>query len=145
MRVKDVMRRDIRTIAPDRPLTEAGEVMKRFGIEHLIVLERGQPIGLLAEIDVLRHPGDGDVASAVTRRVVTIDQEELVRRAANLMRGHGIKSLVVMNKDKVAGIVTSSDVLEVVSRTGHKERMTLRDRGPKRTSRQKQSPPPARH
>ena len=132
MRVKQAMKQEVRTISPDRPVSEAADLMKRFGIDHVVVTERHVPVGLLSDGDILRHPGDGTVRSAMTRGIVTIDAEELVTRAANMMRGHGIKCLIVTKDDKLAGIITSSDVLEVVSRSGHKERMTMRDRGNRR-------------
>ncbi|MGZ7042625.1 MAG: CBS domain-containing protein, partial [Thermoanaerobaculia bacterium] len=128
--VHEAMKRNVRTIAADRPLSEAADMMKRFEIEHLVVADHHRPIGLLSDGDVLRNPAGGTVRSAMSQRVVTIDAEETVTRAANMMRGHGIKCLVVTKDDKLEGIITSSDVLEVVSRTGHKERMVMRDRGP---------------
>ena len=129
MRVKEAMKRTVRTISPDRPLSEAADIMKRFGIDHVVVVDRRVPVGLLSDGDVLRHPGDGSVQSAMTRGLVTIDAEESTTRAANMMRGHAIKCLIVTKENKLAGIITSSDLLEIVARTGHKERMVMRDRG----------------
>ena len=131
MRVKEVMKKTVRTIAGDRPVSEAAGLMKQFGIGHLVVTHHHEPIGILTDGDILRHPDGADVQAIMTRTIITVDADERVSRAANLMRGHDIKSLVVTNEGKLAGIVTSSDVLEVVSRSGHKERMILRDRGPR--------------
>lgn len=131
MRVRDAMKRTVRTISPDRPLQEAADIMKRFGIDHVVVVDHHIPVGVLSDGDVLRHSGEGTVQSAMTRALVTIDEDELITRAANLMRGRGIKCLLVTTDGQLAGIITSSDVLEVIGRTGHRERMVMRDRGPR--------------
>ncbi len=132
MRVNEVMKQTVRTISPDRPLSEAADIMKRFGIDHVVVVEKHVPVGLLSDGDVLRHSGEGIVESAMSRGLVTIDVKETIARAANMMRGHGIKCLIATTENKLAGILTSSDLLEVVGRSGHKERTVLRDRGPRR-------------
>ena len=129
MRVKQAMKHTVRTISPDRPLSEAADIMKRFGIDHVVVVENRVPVGMVSDGDVLRHDSKGAVASAMTRGLVTIDEDELVTRAANMLRGHSLKSLIVTKENKLTGIITSSDLLEVVARSGHKERMVMRDRG----------------
>ena len=132
MRVKEAMKTAVRTISPSKPLSEAQELMKRYGIDHLVVVERGVPAGLLSDGDVLRHHAEGTVRDAMSRDLITIDSDELLQRAANLMRGHEIKCLVVTKEGKLAGVLTSSDLLEVFARSGHRERMILRDRGPRK-------------
>jgi CBS domain-containing protein len=132
MRVNEVMKQTVRTISPDRPLSEAADIMKRFGIDHVVVVEKHVPVGLLSDGDVLRHSGEGIVESAMSRGLVTIDAKETIARAANMMRGHAIKCLIVTEENKLAGILTSSDLLEIVGRSGHKERTTMRDRGPRK-------------
>ncbi len=65
----------------------------------------------------------------MTRGAITVGVDELISRAANLMRGHAIKCLVVTHGTKFAGILTVNDLLEIVGRMGHQERMVMRDRG----------------
>ncbi len=128
MRVKEVMTKTVRTISPDRPVSEAAETMERFGIGHVIVIEHGNAVGVLSDGDLIRHPAATIVRSVMSRDVVTIDADALISKAANLMRGHAIKCLVVTHKGKLAGVITTTDLLEIVGRTGHSERMVMRDR-----------------
>ncbi|HEX9160177.1 MAG TPA: CBS domain-containing protein [Thermoanaerobaculia bacterium] len=129
MRVKEVMKKTVRTIAPDRPLSEAAEIMKRFDINHVVVTEHGDVAGILSDGDIARNEGAANVGAAMSRDVVEVADDELISHAANLMRGHGIKSVVVRHGEKLAGILTVTDLLEVIGRTGHPERQVLRDRG----------------
>ncbi len=129
MRVKEVMTKAVHTLPPDRSLPEARTIMKEFGIDHVIVVEHGKPVGVLSDGDIMRNANAPTVGAAMSRNLVSIHEDELISRAANLMRGHSIKCLVVTHESKLAGVVTSTDLLEVVGRAGHPERMTLRDRG----------------
>jgi CBS domain-containing protein len=72
--------------------------------------------------------------------VVTVEVTTTVRQAANLMRGHSIGCLVVTGSDRsgrVKGIVTVSDLLELVGRgldrgAATSKRWTLKHRTPHR-------------
>ncbi len=49
--VKDAMTTDVATASPDMPLREAAQLMMRRKIGCLVVLEDGEPIGILTEGD----------------------------------------------------------------------------------------------
>ena len=133
MRVRECMRHPVRSIGPRRTVAEAGDLMEQFGIEHLAVIDGKRLVGVISDDDVCRSAAGEGVEHAMSRRVVTIGPEELISRAANLMRGHSIDSLVVIDEErKPVGIITTTDLLEVISRTGHPERTVLRDRGRRR-------------
>lgn len=131
MRVTEVMKHPVRTVTPDQPVGEAAELMSQYRIEHLVVLEGGAVAGLLAAIDCAGVNPDIRVGDVMSTKPVTIESHELISRAANLMRGHRIHSIIVTENRKLAGIVTTSDLLEIIGRSGgHAERPVLRDRGP---------------
>ena len=52
----------------------------------------------------------------MTKDVVTVTPDTTVKRVANLMRGRSIGCAVVTDKGRVAGIVTTSDLLELLGR-----------------------------
>jgi CBS domain-containing protein len=89
--------------------------------------------GVISDDDVSRSGADKLVKNAMSPRVVTIGPEEPISRAANMMRGHSVDCLIVTDRDsRPVGIITTTDLLGVIGRIGHPERMTLRDRGPRR-------------
>ena len=69
-------------------------------------------------------------------RSVTIDHEETLKRAANVMRGRTIGCLPVTDRGKLVGILTTSDLLNLVGQGGdrprHEARATLSHRVPHR-------------
>ncbi len=136
MRVKEIMKHDVRTIAPDRSLFEASEQMRIRGIRHLVVTEQSEMVGILSNRDlaaITRHELElVHVRDVMKRHLITIDGNATIAQAANKMRGNAVGSLPVLEDGILVGIVTTTDLLEHLGRSGHPERMTLRDRGPRR-------------
>jgi CBS domain-containing protein len=77
------------------------------------------------------------VADLMTAPAVTVEPATTVRQAANVMRGRSIGCLVVVEGRRVIGIVTVSDLLELVGRGLDRgavtsKRWTLSHRAPHR-------------
>ena len=123
MRIREIMTEPVETIAPSLPLDRAAGLMRALRVHHLVVKEGSKPVGLLSAGD-LPKPGaadDGGVARDVmSLNVVTVDEGETVRRAANLMRGRSIGCLVATRRGRMAGIVTVSDLLDLLGKGGER-------------------------
>jgi len=122
MRVADVMTKGVQTAPSTMPAFEAWELMRRKGIRHLVVLDDGDVAGVLSERDAGGRRGanlraDATIGDLMTVHPVTIAPDATIRRAASVMRGRTIGCLpVVDGKKKLAGIVTVSDLLELLGR-----------------------------
>lgn len=53
IRVEDAMTREVATVAPDLPLTDAAEILLRYKHGCLPVLEGGRVVGIVTEYDFL--------------------------------------------------------------------------------------------
>ena len=122
MRVYEVMSKDVETVKPAVHASEAKSRMKRRKIHHLVVTEGANLQGIVSDRD-LGGPklpkvlGKWTVGDLMTSPVVTVTTRTPVRRAAKLMKGRSIGSLVVTSANgKVAGIVTVSDLLDLLAR-----------------------------
>ena len=122
MRVFEVMTGEVKTIKPGVSASEARDRMRQQGIHHLVVTDGAAPVGILTDRDLggarmSRATGTIAVSELMTRPVVTVPATTLVTKAANLMRGRSIGSLVVTSdKGRVVGIVTVSDLLDLIGR-----------------------------
>jgi CBS domain-containing protein len=67
--VADHLTRDVVLAAPDWSLEEAAAAMVRGGFRHLIVLERGETVGILSVRDVVRCWTDDGAICPVPSRV----------------------------------------------------------------------------
>lgn len=120
MRIRDIMKRDVRTIAPDRPLSEAAEVMRIRGIRHLVVVDGSAVVGVISNRDLAaitrRELDQVRVRDVMLEHVVSVSPQATLAQAANKMRNARIGSLPVMEEGHLVGIVTTTDVLELVGR-----------------------------
>jgi acetoin utilization protein AcuB len=122
MRVYEVMSKAVETVKPAVHASEAKTRMRQKKIHHLVVTEGSELQGIVSDRDLggSKLPkvlGESTVGDLMTSPVVTVTTRTPIRRAAALMRGRGIGSLVVTSANgKVAGIVTVSDLLEQIAK-----------------------------
>ena len=131
------MRREVRTIGPADSASTARELFRRYDIHHLVVVDRKNVIGILADRDLVDVDTDTPVQRAMSHPPVTIAPDETVRKAAAMMTGHVIGSLPVVDDGKLVGIVTTYDLVALLAKgAAHpapsSERRVLARRGPRR-------------
>jgi len=119
MKVSEIMRAGVQHVRPGTPLATARDRMRARKIHHLLVLEDGEVRGVLSLRDLTTRGRVGRAPSLVvgdvmTPRVVTVAPETSVRRAANMMRGHAIGCVIVVEDGTPVGIVTLADLLDRV-------------------------------
>ena len=116
------MSKAVETVKPNVAASEAKTRMRQTNIHHLVVMSGSQLKGVLSERDLggTKLPkalGKSTVGDLMTSPVVTVTTRTPLRRAASLMKGRSVGSLVVTSANgKVAGIVTVSDLLELLAR-----------------------------
>ncbi len=112
------MTRGVEVIRPGAPAATAREHMRRRSIHHLLVKEGRELVGVLSARDLKRGARRGNeprrtvVADFMTPTVVAVQSGTSVHKAANLMRGHSIGCLIVVDAGEATGIVTLADLLE---------------------------------
>ena len=121
MRVQDFMTDAVRTVSPTMAAEDAWQLMQQAGIHHLVVLDGARLVGLVSDRDLGGARGGSlrkgkRVADVMTTDVVTVLPETPVRKVANVMRGRTIGCVVVAVGDRVRGIVTVADLLELLGR-----------------------------
>lgn len=142
MRLKEIMKKSVVTLGPEAPEDDAREQMRRNRIHHIVVTRGASVVGVVSDRDLesrlrTRERISRTVGDVMTPAVATATTATTVREAANMMRGRTIGCLPVVEKGRLAGIVTTSDLLTLlgkgterpVSRT---KRWILKGRGPRR-------------
>ena len=119
MLVKDVMNKNVVVAKSDATIREAAKVMNKFRIGSLIVLKEEAIAGILTERNVLTAVAGGKdtdstaIEEIMTKKVVTIDPDQTVEAAVDLMIQNKIKKLPVVEDNKLKGIITASDIVVV--------------------------------
>lgn len=105
-------------VSPEESAKTALTRMRQHRIRHLVVVDRSHVVGIVSERDlggrkVAEPRGARTVRDLMTAgRPVSVSPATTLRQAANLMRGHTIGSLIVVEKDKLVGLVTTTDLLD---------------------------------
>lgn len=132
LRVRDVMTREVRTVARNDQLGVADKLMKEERIRHLPVIdESGDVCAVVSQRDLfrgalLRSLGYGSraeetllrqvvVKEAMSAELFTTTPETPVAEAARQMIERRVGCLPVLDGGKLAGIVTETDFVRLVA------------------------------
>jgi CBS domain-containing protein len=123
--VGEIMSTDLFTVTPDDPITVAASMMDWRHIRHLPVEDNGRLAGLVSSRDVLhllasraRIEGESSpvsVRAIMNAKPVTVTRETPLTDALQLMVQDHVDCLPVTEGDELIGIITSRDMLEVLS------------------------------
>jgi acetoin utilization protein AcuB len=129
MLVSERMSHPVISIAPDLPILEALNLIKRERIRRTPVVEHGKLVGIISEKDLLHAtPSEAttlsvwelnyllskiQVKDVMTRKVITVTVDTPIEEAARLMADNKIGGLPVMRDDKLVGIITETDLFKI--------------------------------
>ena len=119
--VRDVMSKEVRVVRPDTLVKEVVATMNKFNIGSMIVVQSDRPVGIITERDILRRIVEPCLApealrarEVMTSPVITIRDTASIDEAAKIMARKKIKRLLVMNNEKLVGILTFTDIVTQV-------------------------------
>jgi CBS domain-containing membrane protein len=132
LRVRDLMTSNVLVVGPDDPVTKLRDLMADKHIRHVPVVEDGEDlVGVVSDRDLLaRALGtdtdlplslqdellDGDkVRDVMTWDPETVDVDEDLAMAAQVMLENKYGCLPVLEEGKLAGILTEADFVRHVA------------------------------
>jgi CBS domain-containing protein len=122
MKVRDLSSSTAVTASPDEGAGSAWERMHALRTDHLVVMRDGRVVGVVSRHD-LGGPAGGAhrrsgrrIGDLMNSDVVPISPAATLQRAAMLMRKHGIGCLPIVDRDRLVGIVTVGQLMEVLER-----------------------------
>lgn len=126
LQVKDVMVTNIITIEAEATVKNAVELMEKHDIGCLIVINYGNPIGIVTERDMLkkvlllrRDSGKTKVGNVMSAPLITSHPQTDIRDAVRLMNERRIKKLPVLEDGKLIGLVSLTDVMRSLAYFEH--------------------------
>ncbi|MGN6182288.1 MAG: CBS domain-containing protein [Thermoanaerobaculia bacterium] len=115
MYVRDLMTPHVISVKPTDTLGIAREQLRENRIHHLVVLDDEKVVGLVSYRDLIGKNDSQSVAQIMSPDFETCEPWETVRNAATRMIGRTHGCLPVMESGKVAGVITTTDLLRAVS------------------------------
>ncbi|AQV00366.1 MULTISPECIES: CBS and ACT domain-containing protein [Desulfococcus] len=131
MYVGRVMHTDLVTVTPETPVAEARDILVEKSIDHLLVVDKkGRLKGIISDRDIKQSWASPATSLSVhelnyllsrltvdmvmIRKIISISPDTTIERAALLMQENRIRSLPVMEDDRLVGIITTTDVMGVL-------------------------------
>ncbi len=121
MTIADVMTKSVISVDASITINEAAKMMEDAKVGAVIVMENNTPIGIVTDRDfavkVVAHAYQitTPVKQIMTSPLFSINSDESVRTAADLMHDRGIRKLPVINDEKVVGIITATDIVNLLA------------------------------
>jgi CBS domain-containing protein len=121
MTIADVMTKSVISVDASITINEAAKMMEDAKVGAVIIMENNAPIGIVTDRDfavkVVAHAYQitTPVKQIMTSPLFSINSDESVRTAADLMHDRGIRKLPVINDEKVVGIITATDIVNLLA------------------------------
>ena len=109
------MTKDPVTVTGEDLLIQARLKMQKGGFRRLPVVSDGQLVGIITDRDVRQHAGYLDrteVSAAMSKKPIAVTPATTVEAAAQLLLKQKIGGLPVVEKGRLVGMITTSDILQ---------------------------------
>lgn len=132
LKVNEVMTRDVKTVAPELPMSNVLEILRIGQISGVPVVQNNEMVGILSIEDIVRAMEKNDLASPVEKymssRVVSVNAYDSVVKAIETFSANRKGRLPVVDENgKLVGIITKGDItrgiLSALQRDYHEEEL----------------------
>jgi CBS domain-containing protein len=116
MKVKELMKNAV-AVSVETTLKEAAKIMASKRIGSLLITEKNKLAGIVTERDILKAVADDintlncKVSKIMSTKIISVEANDNIDDAANLMQENKIKRLPVLRNGKLVGIITITDII----------------------------------
>lgn len=118
IKVEDVMTKDVVTLSETSSARDVAIAISGKKIGSVIITSNGNPVGIITERDLIERvlakgldPDKVLAKNIMSSPLFVVDPKVGIMEAAKKMASLNIRRLVVVEKGKMVGIVTASDIL----------------------------------
>jgi CBS domain-containing protein len=113
MEARDVMSTDVVAVLPEMLVSEAADLLLRYGIHGApVVDEADQLVGMVSFVDLAVRPGK-TVRDVMTPDPVCASEDAPVDEVAAMMLDQMVRRVPVVGGGRVVGIISASDIIKV--------------------------------
>ena len=121
MTIADVMTDSVISVDASVTVNEAAKMMEDAKVGAVIVMENNTPIGIVTDRDfavkIVAHAYQitTPIKQIMSSPLISINSDESVRTASDLMHDRGIRKLPVINDEKIIGMITATDIVNLLA------------------------------
>lgn len=120
--VRDVMVRGVVTGDMELNVMDAAKMMRKYDVDSILVLNNGEPEGIVTEGDIIRElvskdikPSTVKLKDIMTKPLVTASPNDRLSDIAKKMARERIRKMPVIDDGKLVGIAADVDIISVSS------------------------------
>ncbi|MCV0401272.1 MAG: CBS domain-containing protein [Nitrosopumilus sp.] len=119
--IGDVMTKSVISVDSELTINETAKMMEDGKVGAVIVMENNLPVGIVTDRDfsvkVAAHAYQitEPIKKIMSSPLLSINSDEPVRIAADLMHERKIRKLPVIDDGKVIGIITATDIVNLLA------------------------------
>ena len=118
-KVRDIMQKNVITIESEKKSLDAAIMLKEKEISFLVVVNESKPVGIVSERDIIRKIVADNKDAVVTpleaimsKKFKWVEPNSSIESAVQKMLNNNIRRLVVLENEKLAGVITQTDLTE---------------------------------
>ncbi len=122
LEVGDIMTENIATVCPGASVVSAAKIMSEKNISCIIVSDNGDLSGIITETDLLKKgvAEGSDFRKMTVEHIMSTPVRSLPRNlsvldASRIMEAENIRRLVIVEDERLVGILTQTDIVRVLT------------------------------
>ena len=120
--VKDIMTKALISVNPTTTAVQIAKMMEQGGIGAVLVKENDNLVGIITDRDFATKiaannlPFDTLVEKIMSSPLISINHDEPISAAAQMMSNKKIRKLAVSENGTIVGLVTSTDLVNQIAK-----------------------------
>ena len=115
--IRDIMEKNVITIEEDKSALDAAKLISEKDISFLVVAKDGVPKGIVSERDFVRKlvaldkkSSEIPLAEIMSNKFRWVEPSTEIEDAVQKMLNNNIRRLIVLENEKLAGVITQTDL-----------------------------------
>ena len=117
--VRDIMQKNVITIQENKTALDAAKLISEKDISFLVIEKDAKPIGVITERDFVRkiaaedkNPSQVPLSEIMSYKFRWVDPSTDIEDAVQKMLNHNIRRLIVLENEKLVGVITQTDLAD---------------------------------
>ena len=121
MTIEDIMTKSVILVDTSATINEGSKMMEDAKVGAIIVVENNVPVGIVTDRDfavkVVAHAYNitTPIKQIMSSPLLSINSNESIRFAAELMHEYKVRKLPVMKNDRIVGMITATDIVNLLA------------------------------
>ena len=117
--VRDIMQKNVITIQEDKTALDAAKLITEKDISFLVIIKDDKPIGVITERDFVKKIAAEDknaseiqLSKIMSYKFRWVEPSTDIEDAVQKMLNHNIRRLIVLENEKLVGVITQTDLAD---------------------------------